>query len=410
MMRCTRATAQLIVAGLLALAAAGAAAAADIRSIESFLANDGGDLPFEGASNRIAMLTFEDPDGTGLGDDIAFLASKRVLFDAGVESLAIILFEQGLEPDASGLSYFEKVDRITEGRNFVAALWGHISRDADELVIDTFVQVYSDRAPRLFDVELEFAAFDKPLRASVAPRRIWAQSVRLPLSAIEEIHAIAASVRTLRETPDREAPPVENALLLEGTTYRIVDRSDDWTHVALHGSDLHGWTSVDAFCGGEGPCAGIVAGAGFLNELLRYVNHRGSALRVADDATRTARAVGDQVLLIEMLRDPSGPSSSRFDEVMRTTSTWTQEKSAPGGATFVNLQSLAQLRQLEREGGLDPEKVRALANRLARASLDDPGNLDLLHNLSVLFGFLGDLDRSELAQTLYQTQSARSGH
>jgi hypothetical protein len=384
MMRCTSATAQLIVAGLLALAAAGAVAAADIRSIESFLANDGGDLPFEGASNRIAMLTFEDPDGTGLGDDIAFLASKRVLFDAGVESLAIILFEQGLEPDASGLSYFEKVDRITKGRNFVAALWGHISRDADELVIDTFVQVYSDRAPRLFD--------------------------GLPLSAIEEIHAIAASVRTLRETPDREAPPVENALLLEGTTYRIVDRSDDWTHVALHGSDLHGWTSVDAFCGGEGPCAGIIAGAGFLNELLRYVNHRGSALRVADDATRTARAVGDQVLLIEMLRDPSGPSSSRFDEVMRTASRWTQEKSAPGGATFVNLQSLAQLRQLEREGGLDPEKVRALANRLARASLDDPGNLDLLHNLSVLFGFLGDLDRSLLAQTLYQTQSARSGH
>jgi hypothetical protein len=410
MMRCALAAGRLVLAGVLALGATGAASAVDIRSIESFLANDGSELPFEGASNRIAMLTFEDPDGTGLGDDIAFLASKRVLFDAGVDSLAIILFEQGLEPDASGLGYFEKVDRITEGRNFVAALWGHISRDGGELVVDTFVQVYSDRAPRLFDVELDFEAFDEPLRASVAPRRIWAQSVRLPLSAVAEIHAIADSVRTLREAPDQAAPPVEHAVLLEGATYRIVNRSDDWTQVVLHGSELHGWTSVDAFCGREPACTGLIAGAGFLNELLRYVNHRSSALRANGDSTPTARAVGDQVLLIEMLRDRARPSASHLDEAIRTASEWTQEKSAPGGATFANLQSLARLRQLERDGALDPEKVRPVANRLARASLDDPGNLDLLHNLSVLFGFLGDSDRSQLAQTLYQRQSARSGH
>ena len=409
MMRFTGVAGRVALAGMLALGTAGAVSAADIRSIERFLANDGGELPFEGARNRIAMLTFEDPDGTGLGDDVAFLASKRVLFGAEVDSLAIILFEQGVEPDASGLSYFEKVDRITEGRNFIAALWGHISRDGDELVVDTFVQVYPDRAPRLFDVELEFEAFDEPLRASVAPRRIWAQSVRLPLSAVAEIHTIADSVRTLREAPDREAPPVEDAVLVEGATYRVVGRHEDWTQVVLTENGLPGWTSVDAFCSRERVCTGLIAGAGFLNELLRYVNDRGSAVRVAEDSTPTARAVGDQVLLIEMLSDP-GRSPDRFAEAIRTASEWTQGKRAPGGATFANLQALARLRQLERDGALRPENVQSVASRLARASLDDPGNLDLLHNLSVLFGFLGDSDRSQLAHTLYQRQSVRSGH
>jgi hypothetical protein len=397
----------VILAGMLALGAAGAVSAADIRNIERFLASDGGDLPFEGATNRIAMLTFEDPDGTGLGDDVAFLASKRVLFGADVNSLAIILFEQGLERDESGLSYFEKVDRITEGRNFVAALWGHISREGKELVVDTFVQVYPDRAARLFDVELELEAFDEPLHASVAPRRIWAQSVRLPLSAVAEIHTIADSVRTLRESPNREAPPVEDAVLVEGATYRVVDRHDDWTEVVLTESGLPGWTSVDAFCGAEPRCAGLISGAEFLNELLRYVNARGNAIHVSEDSTRTARAVAVQVRLIETLSRPD-PSADRLAEAIEIASRWTEGKSAPGGATFANLSALARLRQLELEGALGPESVRPVAKRLARASLDDPGNLDLLHNLSVLFGFLGDSERSQLAHTLYQKQSARS--
>jgi hypothetical protein len=256
-------------------------------------------------------------------------------------------------------------------------------------------------------VELELEAFDEPLHASVAPRRIWAQSVRLPLSAVAEIHTIADSVRTLRESPNREAPPVEDAVLVEGATYRVVDRHDDWTEVVLTESGLPGWTSVDAFCGAEPRCAGLISGAEFLNELLRYVNARGNAIHVSEDSTRTARAVAVQVRLIETLSRPD-PSADRLAEAIEIASRWTEGKSAPGGATFANLSALARLRQLELEGALGPESVRPVAKRLARASLDDPGNLDLLHNLSVLFGFLGDSERSQLAHTLYQKQSARS--
>jgi len=48
----------------------------------------------------------------------------------------------------------------------------------------------------------------------------------------------------------------------------------------------------------------------------------------------------------------------------------------------------------------DRERVRALAFDLADASLADPGNVDVLRNLAILFAYVGDEQRAKLARSL----------
>ena len=397
-----------VLAMALALATASAAFAGAIRSIEDFPTKEK-DLPFSDARNRVAMFTFEDPDHTQLGDAIAFLVSKRVLFDAGVESLAIILFEQGLKPDESGLSYFEKVDKITSGRGFAAALWGHIAREGDELVVDTFVQLYPRNVDRLFDRHFQVAEFDQSLRASVAPKRIWVQSLRFKLSQAESIRTIAESVRTLRKKPRLDSKRVDDGYLSEGATYRVLKRRGSWTQLFLVETGKVGWTSVDVYCGGETLCASIIGGAEFLIDLLRYANGLRNDVRAFDIYTRPARAVSAQIEVLKLLRAgrESAVSLEAAEELM---SDWIMGDNNAGDVTFANLWTLASLYRLQRTDDLNPESIRSVANQLARAVLNDPGNLDMLHNLAVLFRFLGDEDKSRLAERLYEEQLARIAH
>lgn len=388
---------------VIVLAFTGAAYGEAIRSIEEFLVNDG-ELPFTDARNRIAMFTFEDPDDTRLGDAMAFLASKRVLFDANVGSLAIILFEQGLSPDDSGLGYFEKVDKLTADHDFIAALWGHIARDGDDLVVDTFVQLYPER----FRYRFRVGGLDDRLRARLTPSRIWVQSLRFPVSQAEAIHTIADSVRTLREGPDLQEEPVPGGYLKQGTTYRVTEREGNWSKLMLVENDVRGWTSVDAQCGADSRCTDLIAGASFLNDLLRFANGRGADVQTSSARTTSVEAVSTQVSLLELL-EAARREGSLLEEVIETTSEWIARTDVPGKATFANLRAVARLRSLEQAGNLSPQTAQPVTDELARVSLDDPGNADLLHNLAVLFRFLGDDEKSRLAGRLYEEQIARSG-
>jgi hypothetical protein len=49
---------------------------------------------------------------------------------------------------------------------------------------------------------------------------------------------------------------------------------------------------------------------------------------------------------------------------------------------------------------LDRRTLRSIAFRLAEASLEDPRNTDVLHNLAVLFEYAGDTERAALAGRL----------
>ncbi|HMB68026.1 MAG TPA: hypothetical protein VKU85_01900, partial [bacterium] len=292
---------------LLFAALAAAASAMDIRDIEQFLANEGEPLPFHGAANRIAMATYEDPEGTALGDAAAFLVSNRVLFDAQAGGLGVILFEQGLSPDASGLGYFEKLDRLTADGDFHAAVWGHIDRDGDEIVVDTFAQLYPEKIRRMFHQQVQMGDLG-PLYMSVAPRRIHVQSLRFPASGAQSFRAVADSVRTLRRGPERAAGRVPQGRLAAGSRYRISDRQGAWTYVALGSGEL-GWTSVEAWAEEDPVSAALMAAADFVNGLLRYANSVQGEIPVHSTYARPAAAVIEQIQLMEALRGSGAPGA-----------------------------------------------------------------------------------------------------
>jgi hypothetical protein len=395
-------------AAFLGLIGASAAQAMEIRSIEEFLVTEG-ELRFPNAENLVAVVTFEDPDDTGLGDTLAFLAAKQILFEAQVGSLAVTLFQQGLAPDESGLGYYEKVDRLTAGHGFVAALWGHIARERQEIVVDTYLQLFADRQDRsrFFDHEFRFAAFEKPLRAGVEPSRVWVQTVHLPLSYGETINAIADSVRTLRSGPSVDAPPVPGGFLGEGAAYRVLDREANWTQLVLMESGIDGWTSVTAHCSPDSRCGSVLRSAAFLNGLLRYANGRADDVPALEGLQPSARAISSQIDVIETLYG-SHRDRGKLIEAIDESRIWSESRSVPGGAAFANFEALARLTYLQATDELNAQTVRGVADRLARASLEYPGNLDVLHNLAVLFQFLEDENRSRLAQRLYDEQVTRA--
>ena len=86
---------------------------------------------------------------------------------------------------------------------------------------------------------------------------------------------------------------------------------------------------------------------------------------------------------------------------------WAERRTVPGGATFANLSALVELLRLSRSAELSPVTARPVASELARSTLNDPGNLQVLHNLSVLFAYIGEDERSTLAGRLYQEQLLR---
>lgn len=378
-----------------------------IRNIDEFLVHDG-KLPFSNAHNRIAVFTFEDPDDTGLGDTLAFLTSKQILFDAHIGSLAIILFQQGLAPQKSGLGYFEKVEKLTADHGFIAAIWGHIAREQNELVVDSYIQLFPKRASRFFNIHYELSKFEESLRASIAPKRIWVNSIRLPVSDGDNILAIAESVRSLRIKPRLVSDLVPNGYLGEGATYRVLDREGDWTHLILD-NGIDGWTSINAQCDAKSHCADILSGAHFLNNALRYANWKIDEVPTSQNHGLSAQAVSFQVHVLEIL-NRERDDTNKLREVIETTRIWAARKDMPGTAAFANLHALARLYLLQQTRELNQSSVREVANKLAQSSLEDPGNLDVLHNLTVLFQFLGDENKTQLAHRLYNEQLARTQH
>lgn len=142
-----------------------------------------------------------------------------------------------------------------------------------------------------------------------------------------------------------------------------------------------------------------------------------------------SQAVADQ---LEILTRLNSKSIDELYEAANQAHSWQRPKTVPpGGAAFANLEALAVLglglkeafvEVAERDfevnvrGGepvpdsveqqiydsikLSPENIKRIASPLAEASLYDPRNTDVLGNLSVLFNYVGDSDRADLAQRL----------
>jgi hypothetical protein len=165
--------------------------------------------------------------------------------------------------------------------------------------------------------------------------------------------------------------------------------------------------------------------------VLHYLAY-GRAPAIAEDVTADARLFHAQLSVVEAVDRPE-----RFDYAKFATEGWTDrsrnsrdtQSASPGGASLENLRAVVRIayalyRERVRPPGtvrpdgdrlrinyaqqrLDPGFVRDVAFDLAEASQGDPRNLDILHNLDVLFTYAGDPQRAEAARAIASGIAAR---
>ena len=378
------------------------------------LALDEGERFFPNVEHRIAVFTFDDPHHTGLGDPVSFLLSKKLLFSTRVSSFAIVNYQGGVERAASGeLAYFDKVDALSRDQHFLLAVWGRLSQTAhDGVRIDSFLQVpaTADEPPYVQTLRLPEAMGAGVLTARLKPDRIGIQSLELSNDEAQALRAVADEVATLRDAPNISATKTgqlgEGGTYTDNAGYRIVESSGEWVRVQF-GDGSGGWTSVDAFC--TGICSRLMDVAAFTNDVVALTSDQ--LLRdVPEGVSLEADAVAHQLAALVALET----SPPRALDIFQSWAPSVSVGPAPGDTGFANLWAVASIaaeldldqRDFE-EIALDRDMIAQIADELAIASVADPADLDLLDNLSVLFGYLGDERRRSLAGEIANSLRAR---
>jgi hypothetical protein len=366
----------------------------ELQILEKEIRQIGTDQPkyFGRAKNRVAVFTLDDPDETGVGDAVSFLLSKALLFSAPVSSYAIVNYQGGVEePDQDGLSYFNKVERLTEGQGYIFTIWGKISRHGQHVTIDMFGQIDNELDVFNRKLTLPEAMGGGTLIARMNANRFKIQTIDMSLEAAESLVPVAESVRTLRTQPDADASELDT--LPEGKAYRIVASEGSWVQLGVEDGPV-GWTSVHAFCTEE--CRRLLNTAVYANSFIATTKKGKSGPGKMDGITNLAVNAQQQIFAMTRFQD------SKYDalEIAR-------DKSPEAG--FASIQALAEIAieldklKLETPFGqirLDKSFVQDVAGRLARASLATPQDLDILDNLVVLFNYLGDNQRRKVASNI----------
>ena len=249
-------------------------------------------------------------------------------------------FQQGLAPDDTGLSYFEKVDRIVAGQGYFASVWGEIGTSGDNYVIETYVQLHSAWDSSRLHANIEVAGLPNPLRGSVQSSRLWLQTKVIPREEGKRLHGIAQQIRKLRATHD--AAGEQSGELTEGVQYWINDRHDDWIQLETKGGK-RGWTSVRQFC--QGDCKSITDAADFVSQLTRYVSADGHWSKPPEGLRPSIAAFNEQIALLQALNSVKDLSSA----IDRATQ-WGRSGARPGGAAMANLLAMSQVRRLSADG------------------------------------------------------------
>ncbi len=394
------------------------------------------------AKYRIAIFAFEDPESTGLGDNIATLLSQEILFNSGIASLAVITFTNDLSSDApNALSYFDIVEKITESEKVFFSIWGRILPMQDTLVIDVFLQLPRETLENHFYwvLRLPRSMGGGSLQAHLRPDRIHLQNLRLDKSVKSEIMSAAAYLNTLRQSPNFDAEIIGN--IPQQTTYRTIQWEKDWVKIKVE-SGSEGWMPITGHC--TGSCRPLLEAGQFAGGIIRYAVKGIKELRNATDyLTVEALAVEEQIKALNALNEISPDLIKRnsLNRALRWVGPnrwtgkdkWTQidrgQGIPPGGAAFANIKIISEvaikLREaLEERGyyireryreeyyrklaqdifdrycGLSKSFVEEVTTELAKASLNDPDNIDVLKNLVVLFDFLNDFHRKKIAESL----------
>jgi hypothetical protein len=374
-----------------------------------------------GAELRVGVFTYQDPDRTGLGNPLAELVAHEILMNTPVQSLGVLIFEDDLAPSRSSsgrdrLSYFDKVERVTEAQGVTLAVWGMVRAAKGQLVVDTFIQVPEQSLEKYlaWRFPLPEGMGGQSLQAYLRPDRIPVQRLRLPSEARKELLQAARRLIELRKDPESQAEIIGTRP--RGQVYYVMKREGDWVFLRLSDS-LQGWVPVRGHCAGN--CSRLLESAAFTGRLVRYMADKMEA-PYAGELTVETRAIGDQITALDALNKGSADVSleiaRRWLSAERRTGSDLKIGAAsgsgipPGGAAFANIQALANVKSaLKSAGGetgkseLSTERARTIAFELAQASQYDPRNQDVLHNLSVLFAYAGDQGRARLAKSLIES-------
>ena len=182
-------------------------------------------LAIRGARYRIGVFTYEDPDRTGLGDALGKLVAHDVLMRTEARSLGVLMFTGELAPSRpGGLSYFDKIEKVTEGQQVYLAVWGTIRRIGSELLIETYMQIPESTADQDLAAEVSIPnanAESEKLTARLRPDRFAVQRYSIPADDAEEISLAAKRIGELRSEPRSNASV--NAELETGQLFYTVD-------------------------------------------------------------------------------------------------------------------------------------------------------------------------------------------
>ncbi len=358
---------------------------------------------FPKTRNKVAVFAYQDPDGTGLSNAVSFLISKHMLFSTRVGSYAIVNFQSDLSARGEdGLTYFDRVDKLTRNLGYTIAVWGRIRAPGDGSVqIDTFIQIPDDDAGGRFARIVQLTGNDGRklgLEASLRPERFQAQSLTLTRDTVAQVQSAANELTRLRRKPATTAAVAHT--LPEGQVYNIANSSGDWVRLSLRNGDS-GWTSVRAFCRND--CARLLAAADLANDVVAFAEGK-NPRRLGEGATREALAAYEQMTALNALQRKPARSKALADRWLNSsaevrvdpqTGINRGDASPPGGGAFANLRAIASLAETSRT--ITRDQARELADRLAAVSVSDPGYGDVLNNLAELFDFLGDERRKEIA-------------
>lgn len=343
---------------------------------------------FSAAKNRVAVFTLDDPDNTGIGDAISFLISKALLFSAPVSSYGIVNYQSGVEqPDDNGRSYYDKVEKITEGQAYLFSIWGKISANKNTVTIEIFGQIDNRLDPFYRRVRLPQAMGGGSLTARVNANRFKIQTIRLSRESLGLFGVTSEQVRTLRAEPSRSSPVVDT--LTEGKVHVIVSGRGPWVELAIQGGE-RGWTSVEEYCFDE--CKQLLTAVRYTNNFIAMTSNQGRLQQTPDVDHRAANAKRQLAALGSVDRFPVSALKIARGESPET--------------GYASIRAIAEIAiELERRGTetrfdeirLEQSFVRDVADQLARASLATPKDLDILANLVVLFDYLEDYSRRDLA-------------
>jgi hypothetical protein len=173
-----------------------------------------------------------------------------------------------------------------------------------------------------------------------------------------------------------------------------------------------GWTSVDQFC--TDICRALLDVANFANDVVALTSGF-PARPMSKSLTREAEAMLQQLAALMSL--PNNPNRA-IEIAKRWTGVASPRAIASASAGFANILAVARVKaELARANAkgsnfdrirLGRQAVERIANQLADASVADPSDVDVVENLAVLFGYLGDDRRRRLAVEIATNLKAKA--